>query len=146
MSIPEPETSSESRLIRALSSRFEINSDQESRLETACTPQVEINKSSRTVPASVGLASVSTLVCRGKDGLLGSGYVVPSFAVHWGVIARQTLFHLRYHSKIKSVQFEWRKWRPADGGSRYDVDAVGQTPYSTDDLIEIGTFASFKVS
>lgn len=133
-----PEISPESGLIRALSARFEINSEEESRLEASCSSQVQTNNEAQITPAAVGLASVSTLVCRGKGGLSGIGYVVPTFAVHWGVIVRRSLFHLRYNSKKKSVEFDWRRWEPKEGDSRYDVDDVGQTPYSTDDLIEIG--------
>ena len=139
MSTAEPETTPESRLIRALSARFEIDSERESSFEATCSLQVQTDNASRTTPASVGLAPVSTLVCRGKGGIPGTGYVVPTFAVHWGVIVRASLFHLRYDSKNKAVQFDWRPWKPKDGDSRYDVDVVGQTPYSTDDLIEIGT-------
>jgi hypothetical protein len=138
MSTTEPETN-ESRLIRALSRRFEIDSERESGLETTCNSLIQTDNVSHTAPASVGLASVSTLVCRGKGGIPGTGYVVPTFAVHWGVIVRASLFHLRYDSKRKAVQFDWRPWKPKDSDSRHDVDVIGQTPYSTDDLIEIGT-------
>lgn len=138
MSTVAHETSPESGLIRALSARFEIDTDRESDLEVACSPQIQIDHAPQTAAAAVGLASVSTLVCRGKGGMSGTGYVVPTFAVHWGVIVRASLFHLRYDSKNKAVRFDWRPWEPKEGDSRYDVDVVGQTPYSTDDLIEIG--------
>src|SRR5271156_195639 len=140
MSTTGPESSPEQRLIRALSTRFEIDSAQESHLESTCRPQVQTTENATDIsPAAVGLSSVSTLVCRGKGEIAGTGYVVPKFAVHWGVIARETLFHLRYDSRSKAVQFDWRAWRAKDGDSKYKVDEVGQTPYSTDQLIETGT-------
>lgn len=135
-----PERTPESRLIRALSSHFEIDSEKESRLETACRPLGNPENGSHTPPASVGLSAVSTLVCRGKDDISGTGYVVPTFAVHWGVIVRDFLFHLRYDSRTKAVQFDVRSWRSKNGDARYDVDEVGKTPYSTDEINEIGAF------
>jgi hypothetical protein len=139
MSIPDPESAPEASLIRALSSRFEISSTEESRLEIACRPhRVPTDNGSHTSPAEVGFSAVSTLVCRGKGEISGIGYVVPTFAVHWGVIVRETLFHLRYDSRNKAVQFDWRAWRTVEGNPKHKVDVVGQTPYSTDELIETG--------
>jgi len=147
MSSAVSERTPESGLIRALSSRFEIDSEGESRLEAACSP-LEGNTDNRphTTPASVGLSAVSTLVCRGKDDITGTGYVVPTFAVHWGVIVRDFLFHLQYNSKTKAVEFDVRSWRSKNGNSRrYDVDEVGKTPYSTDEINDIGT-CDFRIS
>lgn len=140
MSTTEPESSPAKRLIRALSTRFEIDAARESRLESSCRLEVPTDNFAETNTAAVGLSSVSTLVCRGKGEIYGAGYVVPTFAVHWGVISRETLFHLRYDSRSKAVQFDWRAWRAKDGDSKYKVDEVGQTPYSTDQLIQIGLF------
>ena len=139
MSIPDPESAPEASLIRALSSRFEIDSTEESRLEIACRAQrVPTDNGSHTTPAEVGFSAVSTLVCRGKGEISGIGYVVPTFAVHWGVIVRETLFHLRYDSRNKAVQFDWRAWRAKEGNPKHKVDVVGQTQCSTDELIETG--------
>jgi hypothetical protein len=137
MSTAEHETVSESGLIHALSVRFTIDPERESALEIACSPRGRADNAPQNASASVALTSVSTLVCRGK-GISGSSYVVPTFAVHWGVIVRGSLFHLRYDSKNKAVQFNWHTWKSKDGDPRYEVTEVGHTPYSTDDLIEIG--------
>src|SRR5271154_1762540 len=107
MSTAEHETIPEPGLILALSARFTIDSERESALETACTPQVRVDNAPQSTSASVSIASVSTLVCRGKGSMSGTSYVVPTFAVHWGVIVRTTLFHLRYSSKNKTVRFNW---------------------------------------
>ena len=138
MSSVEARSGPEVGLIRALSTRFEIDSANESRLEAACRPEDLPDNWPRQRPTAVGLSSVSTLVCRGKGEILGVGYVVPTFAVHWGIIVRNILFHLRYNSKTKEVQFDFRPWRPRDSDSKYDVHAVGETSHSTDELIEIG--------
>jgi hypothetical protein len=142
VTMPSHDTSSslsdtETTLLNSLASRFSINTDEQARLEEACR-LLEPNTSANTASVQVGIAQVSTLVCTGKGSLPGTTYVVPPFAVHWGVIVRRTLFHLRYNSKQKSIKFCWQPWDQTQNGSRHKVDLVGTTKYNTDDIITIG--------
>jgi hypothetical protein len=125
----------ETTLLNSLASRFSIDTDEQARLEATCSlePVTSTNTS-----VQVGIAKVSTLVCTGKGSLPGTNYIVPPFAVHWGVIVRHTLFHLRYNSKQKSVKFRWQPWDQTENGSKPKVDPVGTTKYSTDQIITIG--------
>jgi hypothetical protein len=125
MSTAEHETIPQPRLILAPSARFTIDPERQATLETACSPQVRVDNAPESTSASVSLTSLPTLVCRGKGSMPGTSYVVPTFAIHWGVVVRTTLFHLLYYSKSKTVQFNWHTWEPKDGDSRYEITKVG---------------------
>jgi hypothetical protein len=131
----------ETKLLNSLASRFSIDAHEQAHLEEACrlleTERVP-GMNPVTASVQVGIAQVSTLVCTGKSSFPGSSYIVPPFAVYWGVIVRRTLFHLRYNSKQKTVTFFWQPWNQTQDGSRHKVDSVGTTEYTTDELITIG--------
>ena len=64
-------------------------------------------------------------------------YLVPGFAVHWGLVIRHTLFHLRYFPD-KTVKFIWCAWEEDLQKEGHEVEVIGSTFYNTDELIEIG--------
>lgn len=142
---PVPLSDTETKLLNSLASRFSIDVDEQAYLEEACRLlEAERVPGMNPVTASVqvGLAQVSTLVCTGKGSLPGSNYIVPPFAVHWGVIVGRLLFHFRYNSKQKSIKFCVQLWDQIQDGSRHKVDLVGTTKYNTDELIVIGIHRS----
>jgi hypothetical protein len=131
----------ETKLLNSLASRFSIDADEQAHLAEACRLlEAERVPGMNPVTASVqvGVAQVSTLVCTGKSSFPGSSYIVPPFAVHWGVIVGCVLFHLRYNSKLKTVKFCLQLWDETQDGSRHEVDVVGTTKYYTEELIIIG--------
>jgi hypothetical protein len=136
-----PLSDSEIKLLNSLASRFSIDTEEQARLgETCRLLEVERVPGVRPINSSVqvGIAQVSTLVCTGKGSFPGSSYIVPPFAVHWGVVVRRTLFHLRYNSKQKTVKFCWQLWDQTQNGPRHKIDLVGTTTYNTDEIITIG--------
>jgi hypothetical protein len=135
----------EASLLSSLASRFSVDSNEQAHLQDDCKLS-ESERGGHSHPGTaqaVGIAKVSTLVCTGKSALPGASYVVPTFAVHWGIIVRRTLFHLRYNSQTRSVKFSWQPW-DVESDSRHKVDSVGTTKYNTDDLIHIGIPLPYK--
>ena len=105
--------------------------------------------------SAVRLSRVSTYVMGAKGGFT-YGYIVSSIGSHWGVVvdgpSRPMLYHLIFYDqadrasdanpdsltgRVRAVKFDAMLWRPqmTDGTSMLEV---GKTPYSTDQLIEIG--------
>jgi hypothetical protein len=138
---PSSFSDTETKLLNSLASRFSIDTHEQANLEEACR-LLEVERvpgmNSVTASVQVGLAQVSTLVCTGKSSLPGSSYIVPPFAVHWGVVVGRVLFHLRYNSKQKMVKFCVQLWDQTQDASRHKLDLVGTTKYNTDELITIG--------
>jgi hypothetical protein len=135
--LSEPET----KLLNSLASRFCVRPNEEADLGSACKLS-EVEREGRSNPdiADVRIAPVSTLVCTGKGSLPGTSYVVPSFAGHWGIIVRRTLFHLQYDSQTRTVTFKWQRWVQTESDSRHKIVTVGTTKYNTDELNTIGIF------
>jgi hypothetical protein len=88
----------------------------------------------------VGITEIRSLVCRGKGQMPGFSYVVPGFAVHWGLVIRGTLFHLRYvpSTNGNSVKFRWTTWDEESIKPGNEISVIGATIYSTDDIIATG--------
>jgi hypothetical protein len=142
MTPPIPSTTlpdTETKVLHSLVSRFSVDTEEQIRLGDSCKLSAE-ERVGRPNPhaASVGIAQVSTLVCTGKGGFPGTSYVVPPFAVHWGIIVRRFLFHLRYNSENKTVKFRVQEWEQPKEGSKHKVDVVGSTKYNGDELYVIG--------
>lgn len=88
---------------------------------------------------SVGVAEIKSLVCRGKGSIPGTNYLVPSFAVHWALVIRHSIFHLRYFpNQEKRVRFVWGTWQEDMKKDGHEIQVVGTTHYNTDQLVEIG--------
>ena len=142
MTPPSPSTTlpdAERKLLYSLSSRFSVDIEEQVRLGDSCKLSGEERVGRPNIQAaSVGIAQVSTFVCTGKGGFPGTSYVVPPFAVHWGIIVRRFLFHLRYNSENKTVKFRVQEWEHLKEDSRHKVDIVGSTKYNTDELYIIG--------
>ena len=84
----------------------------------------------------VRLTQVSTLVCQGQK-LEGSGFIVTSWAKHWGVIIDEVLWHLLYNPKTQSVSIGFRQWETVDP-TKYTVTQVGTTRYEWVEIRAIG--------
>jgi len=81
------------------------------------------------------LVPVSAIVFRAK--ISGTKYHVPSWALHWGIVVDQMLYHLRYDQAEKRVEFHYEKWM-RENGSKYDIRVVGNTCYSHEAIRDIG--------
>lgn len=70
----------------------------------------------------------------------GTSYLVPSFAVHWGLVIRHSLFHLRYFPDVpvKKVRFVLSLWEEDMKKEGHELRVIGSTHYNTDQLVEIG--------
>ena len=78
---------------------------------------------------------VSTIVFRAK--ITGTKYYVPSWALHWGIVVDQMLYHLRYDQAEKRVEFHYEKWM-RDDSSKFDIRTVGTTGYGHETIRDIG--------
>lgn len=110
----------------------------------------------------VQLVKVHTFIIQGhsKDVRISRGYLVPTFASHWGVVVgdspkEYTLYHLvfsegqtanddigkTYRGKWREVEFDHTRWKERSGTDKAIMMAeVGQTRYQHGDLIKIGIF------
>lgn len=78
-----------------------------------------------------------------------SGVVVPSFAVHWGVVVGRTMYHLAFENR-QDRELEWgdlsRHGKPISlavhiwkrGADCEDFPSIGHTKFSHDQLLDIG--------
>jgi hypothetical protein len=120
-----------------LQSRYAIDEEGEARLFESL-PFASVSPCQPST--SVGLSQIRSLVCRGKGSMPGTSYLVPGFAVHWALVIRHTLFHLRYFPKVaeKRVRFTWCDWEEDMKREGHEIEVIGSTGYNTDQLIEIG--------
>jgi hypothetical protein len=110
--------------------------------ETRLLDSLPFNSSASNQPETVvSVAQIRSLVCRGKGSMPGTSYLVPSFAVHWGLVIRDSIFHLRYFPNVpdKRVRFVWGPWEEDMKKDGHEVQVIGTTHYTTDQLIAIGT-------
>jgi hypothetical protein len=55
---------------------------------------------------SVSVAQIRSLVCKGKGSMPGTSYLVPGFAVHWGLVIRHSIFHLAISINGSSIEID----------------------------------------
>jgi hypothetical protein len=134
-------TEPKQKVVRALSSQFTIGAQEEAQFAQESTLGPQERTPNPHPAAQVHIAPVHTLVCTGKGTFPGTNYAVPTFAVHWGVIVRGVLFHLKYNGRKKEISFQIQLW---ESTTSYQVDKVGHTTYVTDDIIKIGAMSSLK--
>jgi hypothetical protein len=111
-----------------------------------------------TPPYPIQVVPVHTFIVEGhtKDFRLTKGFMVPSFASHWGVVVGQpgayTLYHLVFRrgqesgnngmtdnirGPFREVDFHFIQWKEERSASGKKIE-VGQTRYSHIELIKIG--------
>jgi hypothetical protein len=125
-------------IAHALQARYIVDEAGETRL----LDSLPFNSLSSDQPETlVSVAQVRSLVGRGKGSMPGTSYLVPSFAVHWGLVIRDSIFHLRYFPNVpeKRVRFVWGPWEEDMKKKGHEVQVIGTTRYTTDQLIAIGT-------
>ena len=113
------------------------------------------SEGTRPTGSPVQLSRVSTYVMGAKGGFT-YGYIVSAMGSHWGVVVggpkRSMLYHLVFYDRadratdanpdsltgrVRAVKFDATLWKPemSEGASMLEV---GKTPYSIEELLEIG--------
>jgi hypothetical protein len=157
----EEETSESTRFLKwgeRLSELFEVDKDAAINAVQGEAPEAR--------PLEIQVVPVHTFILQGisKDVNLtpglSKGILVPSFASHWGVVTGEpgarTLYHLIFNpdvrmpgdgksaplrGKRRAVEFHHTQWPPSSGRYRGNdtTTKVGDTTYSHQDMIKIGT-------
>ena len=87
-------------------------------------------------PSTIGISKVSTFIAKKSF----SSFVVPPFAVHWGVVvdfsSRRYLYHLVFMVETREVYFQAISWE--SHLTKHSVIPVGTTLYGMEEVDQIG--------
>jgi len=124
--------------LKQVSSEWRVSEAVEKDLFTQAKASLEQHEAAvQSTPSSVSLATVSTFITKKSTG----NFVVPAFAVHWGVICQYNddimwLIHLLFDVTRQTVKHEVKAWNP-ELVSDHQITQVGTTKYTIDQIVRI---------
>jgi hypothetical protein len=125
------------KLIKRLSGLYELSEETQNALLRKSAVENE-PQASQNASSVIGLAySVSTFIVQKNF----HNFVVPKFAVHWGVVCDfapdvRWLFHLLFRADKREVIFEGTTWKKE--WSKHQITPIGTTSYDPIKVCQIG--------